>query len=784
MDVDEALAWIEDVVAVHTGNHLSELQRVILQQVWQGQKYCDIASVYGCTEGHAKDVGSDLWKLLTSATGEKITKKNLRFVLAKYDQAGHCPPITTVNDTLGFVGRQQAIAQLNQWVQQGVKAIAIQGEGGVGKTTLAQQYLQTQNFETSLELSMAKESSGITSVERVVEEWLTWDLQEDPSLELGISLDRLRRHLRQRRIGVLVDNLESALDPKGLFVAEHRRYLELFRVLTDVRNQGLTLVTSRDRICESSLNLQHYRLPGLDLAAWQQFFQLRGLSAESVVLSQLQRAYGGNAKAMTLLLGAIQSDYAGDLTAFWQNHQQPLLIATDLTNLLNAQINRLQALDPPAYQLFCRLGCYRYQTVATLPIEGVLALLWDVPEPEQRAKVASLQNRSMVEFHKGRYWLHPVMREAAIARLRQGSDWEMANRYAAQYWSESVQTVATRQDALQALEAFYHYRAILDYPQAASVLLRARDNQWHQYLSLGSSLYRMGLHQSLLEELPQLIKHLPCDRRLCELHNILGDYYWTTGNIHQAIMSQEQSLHLSTQALTAPDLKPQQQRHFQIQELDSRLSLGLYSLDLWELEAAAAFFQQVIDLATDTVHHRWVPKAAICLALVYSHMGKTQDAQRLASHALSEQLPETEQAARLAYFLQLLGQTYIGLGDLSQASTLFDQALTVAEVSHYPQIQARTLIGRAVIHRHQSHFIPAVADHEQAISLLNHLQATCDLAEAYFQLGLTYQTMHRTGDAQRAAYSHRDQNFHQAVQLFTAMEAPCQVQRILACTEG
>lgn len=776
MDVDKALAWLDTIVAGHTGKPLSELQRVILQQVWQGQKYFDIANVYGCTEGHAKDVGSDLWKLLSSATGEKITKKNLRSRLTRRIQAGDsASKITITHDSPGFVGRIQAIEQLDQWVQRGVTAIAIQGEGGIGKTTLAQQYLQTQDFDICLELLMAKESSGITSVERVVEEWLTRDLQEDPGSELGISLDRLRRHLQQRRIGVLVDNLEPILDPRGLFIPEHHRYLELFRVLTDARNQGLTLVTSRDRICESSLNLQHYRLPGLDPTAWQQFFQFQGLSVDSAVLEQFHRAYGGNAKAMTLLSGAVQSDYAGDLAAFWQDQQHHLLLNADLHNLISHQINRLKNLDPQAYQLFCRLGCYRYQTVATLTTEGVLALLWDVPEPEQRAKITSLQNRSMMEFHKGQYWLHPVMREAAIAHLRQGPDWETANRHAAQYWTQSVQTIATTQDALQALEAFYHYNAILDYPQAASVLLQARDNQWNQYLSLGSSLYRMGLHQSLLEELPQLIKHLPCDRRLCELHNILGDYYWTMGNIHQAIGSQQQSLQLSKQALSAPDLNPRDRHHLQIQELDSRLSLGLYSLDLWKLEASTQFFQQVIELAADTVHHRWVPKASICLALVYSHMGKMRDAQQLANQAVGEQLPETDQSARLAYFMQLLGQTYIYLGDLSQASTLFDQALTVAEASHYPQIQARTLTGRAVIHRCLSHVDRAVADHKQAISLLNQLSATCDLAEAYFQLGLTYQAIHQTSDCKA--------NFRQAIQLFTAMNAPCQVQRVLSKTE-
>ena len=120
--------------------------------------------------------------------------------------------------------------------------------------------------------------------------------------------------------------------------------------------------------------------------------------------------------------------------------------------------------------------------------------------------------------------------------------------------------------------------------------------------------------------------------------------------------------------------------------------------------------------------------------------------------------------------MQLLGQTYIHLRDLQQATALFKQALTIAEASHYPQIQARTLTGQAVIHRHLGEFSTAVTDHDQAITLLNNINATCDLAEAYFQLGLTYQAMHLTPD--------RDQSFRQAIQLFTTMDAPCQVARV------
>ena len=44
--------WIDTLIVEATGERLTALQSVILQQVWQGQKYAEIVVYYGCTEGH------------------------------------------------------------------------------------------------------------------------------------------------------------------------------------------------------------------------------------------------------------------------------------------------------------------------------------------------------------------------------------------------------------------------------------------------------------------------------------------------------------------------------------------------------------------------------------------------------------------------------------------------------------------------------------------------------------------------------------------------------------
>jgi tetratricopeptide (TPR) repeat protein len=673
-----------------------------------------------------------------------------------------------------FVGRAEAIADLNRLIDRGVKVIVIQARGGVGKTTLARKYLQ-QEFESILEFPIAKETKDIASIESLIEEKLR-QLGEEPGREFFVSLDRLKRKLQAERIGILIDNLEPALDAAGKLIEPHRRYVELLRVLADPSVQAVTLITSRERLNEYSISVQHYLLEELSLEAWKQFFQHRFAlfagdrdvsDTDELALAALHKSYGGNAKAMDILCGAVLTDYSGNIKAYWQANQDDLLIERALEDLVVGQFDRLQQLDPDAYNLLCRMGCYRYQDVPTVPIEGLLCLLWDVPENRQRRVVKSLQERSLVEFENGEYWLHPVIRGEAIGRVRESKDWEMANCKAAELLSEIVEVVEDIDSALKALEPCYHYLAIENFLQASNVILKERNNKWvsrsdlkvNLISPLGSSLVRLGLIQQTIFLLSQLINHIEDEHYLDRLYITLGESYHVAGNIQESIELFECAHTLAVNL------------NHKENEINALFNIALCKEDILDTEKGMNLHEKIISLAENTVFHRYAVQSYHCLVYIYSRLNQQEKVREFLGKASGEITTIVLGIRNTGYRFCALGYGYSCLGETEKSFQMFDQAISYAEGTGFTQLKALSLIGLAVLHRIQSNYNLALCKCVEAIELLSLIGARRNLADAHYQLGLTYQAM---GEIEK-----RNENFQEAIRLFNEMEAPKQVERVM-----
>ncbi|MCC3414901.1 MULTISPECIES: hypothetical protein [unclassified Microcoleus] len=83
MDTAHILQFVDEVLSAKTGKRLNDLQRKIIEGILNRQKYSDIADTYGCTAGHAKDVGYKLLHMLSDAFDEPVDKSNLESVLER-----------------------------------------------------------------------------------------------------------------------------------------------------------------------------------------------------------------------------------------------------------------------------------------------------------------------------------------------------------------------------------------------------------------------------------------------------------------------------------------------------------------------------------------------------------------------------------------------------------------------------------------------------------------------------------------------------------------------------
>nr|WP_242039710.1 tetratricopeptide repeat protein [Anabaena sphaerica] len=265
----------------------------------------------------------------------------------------------------------------------------------------------------------------------------------------------------------------------------------------------------------------------------------------------------------------------------------------------------------------------------------------------------------------------------------------------------------------------------------------------------------------------KIVCYIPQGYLLIQLNNTLGDLYWRIGYIHEAIKSYQDSQAIAIKFNV---------ENLDYLEIDSLYNIGRCKVELGEIAEAIELLEKAHASSEYSKWHVRSVSILFNLAFLYSCLGFQEKATYLAEKIYHE-IPSTPLGIKSTGYRSLfLGLTYINLSNFNQALEILISALSYAEKINFIQMKGKTLVGLAQIHREQDNFEKSLDQHSESIEILDKIGAKCDLAEAYYQLGLTYQKM---GETEKS-----NTNFNEAIQLYQEMEAPKQVEKAKKAKRG
>lgn len=140
MTVEEALVLLDVLLE---GRRLKDIQERVFRHSWDGWTYPQIAEHAGYDTGHIRDVGCELWQMLSQVLGTEVTKKNFQSVLRRCaQQTAIVAPMaapTLPAQPNPFVGRTSEVRHCVKLLDpfSAVRLLTLTGPGGVGKSRLA-----------------------------------------------------------------------------------------------------------------------------------------------------------------------------------------------------------------------------------------------------------------------------------------------------------------------------------------------------------------------------------------------------------------------------------------------------------------------------------------------------------------------------------------------------------------------------------------------------------------------------------------------------------------------
>ncbi|MDX2240974.1 MAG: NB-ARC domain-containing protein [Leptolyngbyaceae cyanobacterium bins.302] len=371
MNLEEACRAADAAVYARTGQHLSDVQMLILQGALRGETYEQIASSSHYSVSYIKKfAGPTLWNLLSQGLGETVSKTNFQTALSRTAIASSIPSILNQSPTslsprptpvklVGvphasvFFGRTHELGILHQWILlDDVRLVLLSGMGGIGKTALIARFAR-QN-QTEFEMVVVRSLNCAPSLQNVLENLLTTLLGEQIALPSSMAECRLQllEVFRTRRCLIVLDNVEGILQGEqlsGQYRQDYENFGTWLHQLAEEEHQSCVVLLGREQpsalvsLAGETLPIRSLRVRGLAEAHAKQLLQAKGVNSHQSGIEELIQLKRGNPLALQIVATTIQELFDGNVTALLK--QGTVIIGDTLQTLLSEQFERLSELE-------------------------------------------------------------------------------------------------------------------------------------------------------------------------------------------------------------------------------------------------------------------------------------------------------------------------------------------------------------------------------------------------------------------------------------------------------
>jgi WD40 repeat protein len=450
MTADEALALLDTLLQEQS---LRDLQERVFRYTWEGWTYPRIAERVGYDTGYIRDVGYELWRQLTIACGEPVTKSNLQAVLRRHRDRLPRAAVTKVIpasppnrdcywgeriDISSVIGRENELQQLERWLgvnSQGdlvgmpCRLISIVGMGGMGKTSLAAKIAQKLAASTpAFERIIWQSLRNAPPLDKILWQLMAIlaDRQQPESVDtVDAQISQLMAYLRATRCLLVFDNFESILAPHPARSAASQQhsgyrdgyvgYSELLRRIATEHHASCLLITSREK--PSTLMLLEgdstavctLDLHGLNPIEVQTIGTANGCHpADASDWQHFQQSYAGNPLAIKIAATTIRDLFNGSVSEFLA---QGIILGDEIEDLLAQQFDRLSPIEQQVL----------YWLAIDREVVSISQLLADFIPSGFRSQILgalqSLARQSTIEKSSGGFTLQPVVMEYVTAKF-------------------------------------------------------------------------------------------------------------------------------------------------------------------------------------------------------------------------------------------------------------------------------------------------------------------------------------------------------------------------------